>query len=455
MTTQYDAIVIGTGQAGPTLSYRLASAGRKVALIERGKFGGSCVNYGCTPTKTLVASARAAYMARRGAFYGVHTGDITIDMKRVKARKEDVVSDSRNGLEGWLESIENLDIYRGHGQFESSNSVRVNDELLTADQIFINVGTSPRIPDNMPGVDVVPFMTNQEILELDYIPEHLLIVGGSYIGLEFGQAFRRFGSEVTIVEVADRLVTREDPDISESIKGVLEAEGINLRLQAECISLTNDGERIKMDLECDSGDRLVTGSHVLLAVGRVPNTDELGVEKAGLEIDDRGYIQVNDKLETNVPGIWALGDVNGRGAFTHTSYNDHEIVAANLLDNGNRRVSDRFMTYGLFIDPPLGRVGLTEQQAEAQGYNIKVGTMQMSSISRAKEKGETQGLMKLIIDADTDKFLGAAILGVGGDEIVASITNTMYADAPYTVVRDAVHIHPTVNELIPTLLGQI
>jgi pyruvate/2-oxoglutarate dehydrogenase complex dihydrolipoamide dehydrogenase (E3) component len=455
MTTQYDAIIIGTGQAGPGLAGRLAAAGKKVAIIERKFFGGTCVNTGCIPTKTMVASAYAAHLARRASDFGVMTGgNVTVDMKRVKARKDEISGKSRTGVESSLKHLENCTVYEGHARFESREVVGVGDLRLTAPQIFINVGARAVVPD-MPGLDQVPYLTNSSMMFVDFLPRHLIIVGGSYIGLEFGQMFRRFGSEVTIIEMASRLIRKEDQDISDSIKQILEAEGIEIRLNAECIGFAKRGEEIIARAQCDEGSPEVPGSHVLLAVGRRPNTDDLGLENAAVEVDERGYIKVDDQLRTSVPGIWALGDCNGKGGFTHTSYNDFEIVAANLLDNDPRKVSDRITAYALYIDPPLGRAGMTEAQVRESGKRALVAIRPMTRVSRAIEKGETQGLMKIVVDADTKRILGAAILGTGGDEAIHSILDVMYAKAPYTLIQRAMHIHPTVSELIPTMLGDL
>ena len=455
MSEKYDAIIIGTGQSGPSLAGRLAAEGLKTAVLERKLFGGTCVNVGCTPTKALVASARAAYMARRAADFGVVLeGQVSVDMKRIKARKDDIVRPSTEGIQKWLSNTPNMTVYHGHGQFESANTVRVNGESLEGQKIFLNVGARAFVP-NLPGLDEIDYLTNSSMMEVDFLPEHLLIIGGSYIGLEFAQMYRRFGSQVTVVEMADRLIGRDDDDVSETVKEILENEDVNVRLKAECIALERRGDDVVVKLDCTENPKEVTGSHLLLAVGRVPNTDDLGLDSAGVETNERGFIKVDDQLRTNVPGIWALGDANARGAFTHTSYNDFEIVAANLFDDDPRRVTDRITTYGLFIDPPLGRVGMTEREVRASGRKALIGKRAMKRISRAKERSETQGFMKILIDAETEKILGAAILGIGGDEIVHSILDLMYADAPYTVIQRAVHIHPTVTELIPTMLGEL
>jgi len=453
MAREFDAIVIGTGQAGPSLAGRLTAAGWKVAVIERKLFGGTCVNTGCIPTKTLVASARAAYMARRAGDYGVTIdGDVGVDMKRVKARKDEVSGFSNKNVEKWLKSMENSTVYEGHARFEGPNTVAVNGELLNAEKIFINVGARAHIPP-LRGLDEVPYLTNSSMMEVDFLPEHLVIIGGSYIGLEFAQMYRRFGSEVTVIEMAPRVIMRDDPDISQAVREILEAEGVNIRLDAECLELHKIGDRVVANVRCDKGAPTVEGTHLLLAAGRTPNTDDLGLEKAGVEVDERGNIVVDDELRTNVPGIWALGECNGRGAFTHTSYNDFEIVAANLLDNDRRRVSDRIVCYGLFIDPPLGRVGMTEEEVRKSGRDALVAKMAMKRVGRARERSETEGFMKVLVNAETKEILGAAILGIEGDEAVHCIIDIMYAKAPYTVIQRAVHIHPTVSELIPTLLG--
>jgi pyruvate/2-oxoglutarate dehydrogenase complex dihydrolipoamide dehydrogenase (E3) component len=453
MKNHFDAIIIGAGQAGPSLAGRLTQAGRKVAMIERKLFGGTCVNTGCTPTKAMVASAYAAHMARRASSYGVTVqGSVAVDMKAVKARKDAIVAASRNGLEGWLRGMENCTVYNEHAQMESAHEVRVEQELLSADQIFLNVGGRAIVPE-LPGVHDVKYLTNVGMMSLDTLPRHLVVVGGSYIGIEFGQMFRRFGSEVTIVEKGARLLQREDEDVSAAVKEILEKEGIHVRLRAECIHFKPRGEDVAVGVTCDTGDPESVGSHVLLAVGRTPNTDDLGLDKAGVAVDEHGFIQVDDQLRTNVPGIWAMGDCNGRGAFTHTSYNDFEIVAANLLDNDPRRVSDRFLVYAVYMDPPLGRVGMTEAEVRKTGRPALIGTRPMTKVSRALEKGESEGFMKILVDAETKQILGASLLGVGGDEAVHCIIDTMYARAPYTNIQRAVHIHPTVSELIPTMLG--
>lgn len=455
MAEKYDAIVIGTGQSGPSLAVRLAQAGRKTAIIERKLFGGTCVNVGCVPTKTLVASARAAYLARRGADFGVMIdGRVGVDMARVKARKDAVVRQSNQGVANWLRNTPNLTVYEGHGRFEGPRAVRVNGTLLEAGEIFINAGARASVPD-MPGLADITYLTNSSMMNVDFLPEHLIIVGGSYIGLEFAQMYRRFGSRVTVVEMGPRLIGREDEEISAAIRAILEGEGIGIRLNARCLKVAKRGNGVAVGLGCDEDPREIAGSHLLLAVGRVPNTNDLGLDRAGVKTDARGYIVVDDQLRTGVPGIWAIGDVNGRGAFTHTSYNDYEIVAANLLDNDPRRVTDCIPAYALYIDPPLGRAGMTEREVRASGRKALVGRMMMTRVGRARERGETQGLMKVVVEAETKVILGAAILGIEGDEAIHSMLDVMYARAPYTVIQRAVHIHPTVTELIPTLLGDL
>lgn len=423
-------------------------------MIERNLFGGTCVNTGCIPTKTLVASAYVAHKARTASDYGVISKDVSVDMKAVMARKDKVSGQSRTGVEGWLRGMPNCTVYHDHARFESAHEIRVGEELISAKEIFLNVGGRAIVPD-FPGVDSVPFLTNTGILALDMLPRHLLIVGGGYIGLEFSQIFRRFGSEVTIIEKGPRLVAHEDEDVSAAIQEFLEKEGIRVRLNAECIRLEHHGSDVAVAVDCKSDASASIGSHILLAVGRKPNTDDLGLEHAGIEIDERGYIKVDDQLRTNVEGIWAMGDCNGRGAFTHTSYNDFEIVAANLLDNDPRRVSDRIPAYNIYTDPPLGRVGLTEKQVRESGKRALIGTRPMTKVGRAVEKGETAGFMKILVNAETKQILGASILGTSGDEAIHCILDIMYARAPYTTLQRAVHIHPTVSELIPTVLGDL
>ncbi|MDP1570831.1 MAG: FAD-containing oxidoreductase [Vicinamibacterales bacterium] len=453
--TRVDAIIIGAGQAGPPLAGRLTSAGMTVALVERKQLGGTCVNTGCMPTKALVASAYAAHLARRGAEYGVRLdGPVQVDMARVSARAHQVIADARGGLEKWLGGMDGCTVLDGHAVFEAPDIVRVDETRLTAPRIFINVGARAVVPD-LPGIGEVPYLTNTSILALERVPRHLIVVGGSYIGLEFGQMYRRFGADVTIVERSPRLVSKEDADISDAIRDILVREGIAVRTGAECISLAPHADGVAVSLDCTEGAPVAAGSDVLLAVGRRPNTDDLGLDRAGVATDARGYITVDDHLATNVPGIWALGDCNGRGAFTHTAYNDFEIVAANLIDGADRRVSERVPAYALYIDPPLGRVGMTEAQARETGRPLLVATRPMTRVGRAVEKGETLGFMKAIVDRDTRRILGAAILGTGGDEAIHGVIDIMSVGATCDALQRAVPIHPTVSELIPTLLGDL
>ncbi len=456
MALGYDAIVIGTGQAGPFLALRLAAAGRKVAILERSLVGGTCVNVGCIPSKTLIASARAAHVARTAAAYGVEIGgEVGVDMVRVKARKDAVVRESSEDLTKELAGTPNLTFIRGHGRFEGPHTVRVNGDTLEAPEIFINVGARARVPD-FPGLAGANYRTNSGMMRVDFLPDHLVIVGGSYIGLEFAQMFRRFGSRVTVVEKGPRILGHEDDDVCEGVQGALESEGVSFRVNAECVEVSQRGREISVFYGNDrDGRQTVTGSDLLVALGRVPNTDDLGLDRAGIATDAQGYVIVDDELRTNVRGVWALGDVNRRGGFTHTSYNDFEIVAANLLDGDARRVSDRIPAYGLYVDPPLGRAGMSEREARASRRRLLMAKMPMTSVGRARERGETQGFMKVIVDADNKRIVGATLLGIGGDEVVHSLLDVMYARVPFTVIRRAMHIHPTVSELVPTLLGEL
>jgi pyruvate/2-oxoglutarate dehydrogenase complex dihydrolipoamide dehydrogenase (E3) component len=448
----FDAIIIGGGQAGPALAGRLTTAGQTVALIERKFLGGTCVNVGCMPTKTLVASARAAHVARTGGTYGVMiNGPIEIDMARVKARADTVIENARGNVGKWLQGMAGLTLIDGHARFEGPNSLRVGDQGLSAPKIFINVGGRTSIPD-MPGLDEVSYLTSSTILKLDRVPRHLVVVGGSYIGLEFAQMYRRFGAEVTVIERGPKLIGREDDDISDAIRTILEAEGITIHTNAGDLAVARHAEGVAVTLASGIG---VTGSHLLVAVGRRPNTDDLGLEAAGIATDKRGYISVDDRLETGVSGVYALGDCNGRGAFTHTAYNDFEIVAANLLEGADRKLSQRIPAYALYIDPPLGRVGLSEREARASGRNILISKRPMARVGRAVERGETAGFIKIIADAETKRILGAAILGIEGDEAIHGILDAMHADVGYPTLQWAVPIHPTVSELIPTVLGDL
>ncbi len=455
MDRQFDAIVIGAGQAGPFLAQRLCAAGQTVALIEKDMVGGTCVNVGCTPTKAMVASARAVHQARRGSEFGFGIGaDATMNMWAVRARKDAIVQDSRNGLETWLGALKGCSLVRGAASFMSPSSVRVGEDTFRADKVFINVGARPSVPA-LPGVGVTPYLTSSTILDLDGVPEHLVVVGGSYIGLEFAQMFRRFGAQVTVVERGSRLIAHEDEDVSLAVQDILQTEGIVLRLDSECIRLEQREGKPVVHVSCTAGVPDMQASHVLLAVGRTPNTDDLGLETTGIMLDEHGFIPVDDCLRSAVPGIWAMGDCNGRGAFTHTSYNDFEIVAANLLDNDPRKVRDRIPVHALYIDPPLGQVGLTESQVRERGRPAFMATRPMSQVGRAVEKGETHGFMKVLVDKETGLILGASILGTGGDEAIHCILTAMYAAMPARVLARSMHIHPTVAELIPTLLGDL
>ena len=455
MSEQFDAIIIGAGQSGPFLAARLAEAGRKVALIEREHLGGTCVNDGCTPTKTLVASARAAWAARHAAEFGVVLkGPVTVDMAAVKARKDKVVNASVKGLADWLGGLKTLEYIKGEGSFVSPTEVKVGKRVLTAPQIFLNTGATASVPD-WPGIKSVPYLTNSSIMGLDSLPGHLIIIGASYIGLEFAQMYARFGSKVTVVERGDRPATREDTDISAAIKGILEAEGVTFMFGTTVEAVAKAGHGVLLSLK--SRDRLasIEGTHMLVALGRAPNTAHLNLAAAGIETDARGFIPVDDNLRTRVKGIWAMGDINGRGAFTHTSYNDFEIVADNVVDGGKRSIAGRIPVYGLFIDPPLGRIGMSEAEVRKSGRKALMGIMPMARVSRAKERGETKGLMKVLVDAESKQILGAAILGIGGDEIVQALLQLMAAGTPYTTMMHTMHIHPTVTELIPTLLADL
>ena len=451
----YDAIVIGTGQAGPALARRLVAADWKVAVIERKFFGGTCVNTGCTPTKTLIASAHAARLARRAADYGVTVGGpVAVDMKAVKARKDAVSLPSRRGVERSLKQLKGCTVLEGHGRFVGPKRVQVGDEVLTADKIFINVGGRAVIPP-IRGLDQVSYLTNSSMMDVDFLPPHLIVLGGSYVGLEFAQMYRRFGSEVTVVELGPHLISREDEDVSRAVAEILKDENIDVRANSKVVAVGKDGNDIAVTIENAGAESEIIGSHLLLAIGRRPNTDDLGLDKAGVATDSRGYVEVDDQLRTNVAGIWALGDCNGKGAFTHTSWNDFEIVAANLLDNDPRRVSDRITAYALYTDPPLGRAGMTEREVRKTGRPALIATMAMEDVSRAFEKGETKGFMKILVDKETKQILGASLLGLSGDEVIHCILDVMYAKAPYTVLQRAMHIHPTVSEFIPVMLGDL
>jgi pyruvate/2-oxoglutarate dehydrogenase complex dihydrolipoamide dehydrogenase (E3) component len=451
----YDAIIIGTGQSGPALARRLVAAGWKIAIIERKLFGGTCVNTGCTPTKTLVASAYAAHLARRAAEYGVTVGGpVGVDMKAVKARKDAVSGASSKAVERSLKTLKGCTVYEGHARFVGPKQVNVGEEELRTEKVFINVGGRALVPP-IPGLDHVPYLTNSSMMDVDFLPQHLLVLGGSYVGLEFAQMYRRFGSQVTVIELGPRLIAREDEDVSRAIAEILGEENVDIRVNSKVVGVEKDGKNVSVIVETGGTRARIVGSHLLLAIGRRPNTDDLGLDKAGVAMDSRGYIQVDDQLRTNVPGIWALGDCNGRGAFTHTSYNDFEIVAANLLDNDPRRVTDRITAYALYTDPPLGRAGMTEAEVRKSGRPALIATMAMEDVSRAYEKSETKGFMKILVDGDTKQILGASLLGLSGDEVIHSILDVMYAKAPATVLQRAMHIHPTVSEFIPTMLEDL
>ena len=451
----YDAVIIGAGQAGPALARRLVAAGWKVAIIERKFFGGTCINTGCTPTKTLIASGYAAHLTRRAAEFGVTlSGTPTVDMKAVKARKDAVTMASRAAVEGSLKGLQGCTVYEAHARFIGPKQIKVADEVLRADKIFVNVGGRAVIP-SIPGLDEVAYLTNSSMMNVDFLPAHLIVLGGSYVGLEFAQLYRRFGSDVTVIEPAPRLVSREDEDVSRAIADILQSEDIDIRVNSKAVGVKKQGAGIAVTIESAGARSQVDGSHLLLAVGRRPNTDDLGLEHAGVVTDARGYIEVDDQLRTSVPGIWALGDCNGRGAFTHTSYNDFEIVAANLLDNDERRVTDRITAYALYIDPPLGRAGMTEAEVRKSGRPALIATMAMENVSRAYEKSETKGFMKILVDRETKEILGASLLGLSGDEVIHCILDTMYAKAPSTVLQRAMHIHPTVSEFVPTMLDDL
>ncbi|MCZ6457739.1 MAG: FAD-containing oxidoreductase [Gammaproteobacteria bacterium] len=452
---EYDAIVIGAGQAGPPLAERLGQAGQRVAVIERHRMGGTCVNVGCIPTKCLVGSARVAYYAREAGRFGVDLqGDVSVDMARVKARKDEIAGASEQGVTNWLDGMEGVDVIKGHARFVDPRTVAVDGTQYTAERIFLDVGARARVPDWLEAADV-PYLTNSSMMEVDYVPAHLLIMGGSYIGLEFAQMYRRFGSEVTVIEMKPQVMGREDDDVAVAIREILEGEGVRFRVAAECLSVRKTQDGIAVRVSCEEAPGEEEGSDLLAAMGRVPNTDDLGLENTGIELNERGFIPVDDELRTQVDGIWALGEANGRGGFTHTTYHDFEIVAANLLDDDPRRVTDRLTCYGLFIDPPLGRIGMTEREVRATGRSALIGTRPMSRVGRAREFGDTRGFMKVLVDAETEEILGASILGMNGDEVVHELLDVMYARQPYTVISRSVAIHPTVSELIPTMLQDL
>jgi pyruvate/2-oxoglutarate dehydrogenase complex dihydrolipoamide dehydrogenase (E3) component len=451
----FDALVIGTGQAGPPLAARLAGAGMSVAVVEKGKFGGTCVNVGCTPTKAMIASAYAANLARRASEYGVRIdGAPRVDMASVKARKDAIVAKSSGGVEKWMTGLKGATVYRGHARFTGPDTVEVNAQSLGADRIFLDVGGRPLVP-KMQGLDGVPHLTNVTMMDLDFVPGHLIVIGGSYVGLEFAQMVRRFGSDVTVVEMGPRLVGREDEDVSLAIQDVLAAEGIRVRVGAQCLRVQKESTGLSVGLDCAGGAPSERGTHLLLAVGRVPNTDDLGLPAAGIETDARGYIAVDEALRTSNPRVWALGDCNGKGAFTHTAYNDYEIVADNVLSGAGRKHTDRVPVYALYTDPPLGRVGMSEAEIRQAGIRAMVGKLPMTRVSRAVEKGETQGFLKIHVEADTQRILGAALLGSGADEAVHSLIDAVCTRLPHTQLQRHVRIHPTVSELLPTVLENL
>ena len=453
-TESFDAIIVGAGQAGPALAARCAKEGLRTAMIERGAFGGTCVNVGCVPTKTLVASARAMHLARRGAEFGFSSGELRVDMPRVKARKDAIVKASREGVEAWMRGLKHTEVIVGEARFTGARTLRVGERELSAPRIFLNVGGRAVVPE-LPGVHEVPTLDNASILELDAVPEHLVVVGGSYIGLEFAHVMRRLGAQVTVVERLPQLLPREDDDVAAGIRAILEAEGVRIELGAECLSLSQQGGRIAIGAQCATDAPPISGTHVLLAVGRRPNTDGLGLDLAGIKTDERGYITVDDQCRSSAEGVWAVGDCNGRGAFTHTAWNDHEIVVANLFDNDPRRLSERIPCYALFIDPPLGRIGASEAEVRKSGKPALRAKMPMQRVGRAREAGETQGFMKVLVDAESRRLLGAAILGMNGDEVVHALLDMMAAGQPVDTIARTMHIHPTVSELVPTLLQQL
>lgn len=453
MATTYDAIVVGAGQAGSPLARALAGKGWRVAIVEGNQVGGTCVNFGCTPSKTLVGSARAMHMARRGDEFGFHAGEVTVDFARAMERQRDIVQRMRGRGTHRLQQTDGLTFYHAWAQFETPQRLRIGDDSIESERIYLNVGGRAAIPD-LPGLDGVPYLDNESLLELNELPRHLIIVGGGYVAMEYGQVFRRFGSEVTIIERGGQVLKREDPDVADAVKCILEKEGIHILLNATPKQVVSVGGEIVLQVEQDGQAREVSSTHLLFATGRKPNTDNLGVENAGIALDDRGYIKVDDHLKTNVDGIYALGAANGHGHFTHTAYNDYEILLDNL-EGGARKLSDRIQIYGVFTDPPLGRVGMNEQQARESGRKVLFNTLPMSLVNRAEEFGQTDGFMKVLVDADTEQILGASILGLSGDEVIHAISVLMYAKAPYTVLKNAVHIHPTVTELLPTLLSNL
>ena len=449
MSDRFGAIIIGTGQAGPSLARTLVKEGLSIAVVERKRFGGTCVNTGCIPTKTLVASARAAWVARNAAAYGVEIGGpVSVDMKKVRARKDSVAGASESAIHKSLQELKGCRVIEGHARFTGPHTIQVNGQTLEAPQIFINTGARASVPP-IPGLSQIPYLTNSGMVDLDFLPEHLLILGGSYIALEFAQMYARFGSQVTVIERGQHLLSHEDPDISEAVREILESEDILVVTGAQDIRCAGPAPLILWK----GGE--VKGSHLLIALGRTPNTDDLGIEAAGLKLNEHGFIEVDDELRTNVAVIWAMGDANGKGAFTHTSYNDFEIVAANRAQSGSRRVSDRIEAYNVYIDPPLARCGMSETAVRKSGKPALMAIRPMTKVARASEKGETKGFLKILVDAESNQILGASLLGVECDEVIHCILDIMYAKSPYQTLQRAMHIHPTVSELIPTLLGDL
>jgi pyruvate/2-oxoglutarate dehydrogenase complex dihydrolipoamide dehydrogenase (E3) component len=451
----YDAIVVGSGQGGVPLATNLADQGWRVALIEKGQLGGSCINYGCTPTKTMVSSARIAQAARRAPEFGIHPGKVQVNMAEIVARKNEIVESFRSGIEDQVENNPNLTLYRGHARFTGPHAIEVNGEALASDKIFINTGTRPRILP-IPGLDQVEYLTNRNIMELDAVPAHLIALGGNYLGLEFGQMFRRFGSEVTVVELNDQIVPREDPEVAASLKDALEEEGMNFRLGARTTKIAKTPGGVEVTIEKKDGtSETLKGSHLLVCVGQTPNSDDLGLDRAGIETDRAGFIKHNGKLETNVPGVWVLGDVKGGPAFTHVSYDDYLVIYDNLVKGKSRTIDNRVVPYALYTEPELGRVGLSEQEARKAGYKLKIGSVPMAYVARAIERGETSGLMKIVINADNDRILGATILGAEGGELVQILMALMMADAPWTLFHNAMFIHPTLAEGFFALMANV
>ncbi len=455
MAKQYDAIIIGAGQAGVPMAHKLADLNWKVAFIEKEYLGGSCINYGCTPTKTMVASARVAYVARQAAKYGVHVSDVTVDLAAVVKRKDDLVLSWRHGQQEHVDKRPTLDLYRGHGRFLDAHTVAVNEETLTSDKIIINTGTRPRIIP-LEGLADVEYLTNRNIMDLQELPESMVFLGGSYLGLEFGQMFQRFGTQIHLIEYQDRIISREDPDVSESLQKTLEAEGMKfyLGMSAKAVTKTENGIAVMVE-DKEGQEHVISGEKLFFGIGRTPNTDDLGLDEAGIATDKYGYIQVNEKLETNVPGVWVLGDAKGGPAFTHVSYDDHLILYENLVNGGERTINGRIIPYALFTDPEMGRVGMTETQARKAGYNLKIGKIPMEWVARASERSETKGLMKIVIDADTDQILGATILGIEGGEVVQILMMAMRNNVPWTKFYQDMYIHPTVAEGFYTLMDNV